>query len=39
MRVLIFSMVLIAIGVQTAFMAFLLGIIGIRSPVGLRDEP
>jgi hypothetical protein len=39
MRVLIFSMVLIAIGVQTAFMAFLLGIIGIRSPAGPRDEP
>ena len=38
MRVLIFSMVLIAMGVQLAFMAFLLGLIGIQVRQAMLDE-
>jgi hypothetical protein len=38
LRVLICSMVLIAIGVQIAFMAFLLGLVGIRTREEIRER-
>jgi glycosyltransferase involved in cell wall biosynthesis len=38
LRVLICSMVLIAIGVQIAFMAFLLGLVGIRTREEMRER-